>query len=214
MLTVDFNYLVIEGNIGAGKTSLAKMLAKETNARLILEQFEENPFLPKFYKDPDRYAFPVELTFLADRYAQLKNEIRSRDLFQAQTISDYYFVKSLIFSRKTLKDDEYTLYSRLFGIIQQQLTIPDIYVFLHVTSERLLENIKRRDRKYERNITSGYLEEIRKSYFDYMKSHPEMTFLIIDTNEIDFVNNIDDYQKIKNAIFDQKYKPGMNMLIL
>ncbi len=211
---MNFNYLVIEGNIGAGKTSLASRLAEETNARLILEQFEENPFLPKFYKEPERYAFPVELTFLADRYNQLKTEINPRDLFQTKTISDYYFVKSLIFSRKTLKDDEYSLYKRLYDIIEQQLSIPDIYVFLHVTTERLLRNIELRGRSYEKEITSSYLEDIQASYFDYFKTHPKMTFLVLDVNNLDFVNNKADYDKIKSAIFDQKYKPGLNMVIL
>jgi deoxyguanosine kinase len=213
-LTLDYNYLVIEGNIGAGKTSLAKKLAEETNSKLVLEQFEENPFLPKFYEDSERYAFPVELTFLADRYKQLKNEINPRDLFQTKTISDYYFVKSLIFSRKTLKNDEYSLYKRLFEIIQQQLPIPDLYVYLHVNSNQLLKNIKIRGRSYETDITTEYLDEIRASYFDYIKTHPKMTFLVLDVNEIDFVNNDVDYEKVKNAIFKRNYEPGMNMLIL
>lgn len=211
---VDYNYLVIEGNIGAGKTSLARKLAEDTNSKLILEQFEENPFLPKFYTEPDRYAFPVELTFLADRYSQLKNEIRPRDLFQTKTVSDYYFVKSLIFSRKTLKDDEYSLYKRLFEIIQQQLTIPDLYVYLHVSTDRLLENIKSRGRDYESEISGDYLEQIQKSYFDYIRTHPEMTFLVIDVNQLDFVNRKDDYLKLKKVILDHEYKTGMNMVIL
>lgn len=211
---MEYNYLVIEGNIGAGKTSLASRLAEETNAKLILEQFAENPFLPKFYKEPERFAFPVELTFLADRYSQLKNEINPRDLFQSKTISDYYFVKSLIFSRKTLKDDEYSLYKRLFGIIQQQLTKPDLYVYLHVSPDRLLENIRKRGRSYESDITATYLEEIQKSYFDYIRSHPEMTFLVLDINMIDFVTSDNDYQKVKSAIFDRNYLPGVNRIIL
>jgi deoxyadenosine/deoxycytidine kinase len=211
---VDFNYIVIEGNIGAGKTSLATMLAEETNSRLVLEQFAENPFLPKFYSEPERYAFPVELTFLADRYQQLKTEINPRDLFQQKTISDYYLVKSLIFSRKTLKDDEYSLYKRLFEIIQQQLTKPDIYVYLHVTVDKLMENIRERGRSYEQNISPVYLESIQKSYFDFIKTQPEMTFLVIDVNNIDFVNKSSDYLKVKNAILGQKYEPGMNMIVL
>ncbi|MCF8346282.1 MAG: deoxynucleoside kinase [Bacteroidales bacterium] len=211
---MDFNYIVIEGNIGAGKTSLATKLAKETNSKLILEQFAENPFLPKFYKEPERYAFPVELTFLADRYQQLKNEINPRDLFQSKTISDYYFVKSLIFSRKTLKDDEYSLYKRLFDIIQQQLTKPDIYVYLHVTPDRLLKNIRMRGRSYEIDISLEYLEQIQKSYFEFIKSYPEMTFLVIDVNNLDFIRNTDDYLKLKSVILGQKYEPGMNMVIL
>jgi len=211
---IDFNYIVIEGNIGAGKTSLATRLAEDTNSRLILEQFEDNPFLPKFYKEPDRYAFPVELTFLADRYQQLKEKINPRDLFQTKTISDYYFFKSLIFSRKTLKDDEYSLYKRVFEIIQQQLIKPDIYVYLHVNTEKLIENIRIRGRSYEADISKSYLEEIQKSYFDFIKTHREMTFLVIDVNNIDFVNNNIDYIKIKNAILDRKYEHGMNMVIL
>jgi deoxyguanosine kinase len=211
---IDFNYIVIEGNIGAGKTSLATRLAEDTNSRLILEQFEDNPFLPKFYKEPDRYAFPVELTFLADRYQQLKEKINPRDLFQTKTISDYYFFKSLIFSRKTLKDDEYSLYRRVFEIIQQQLIKPDIYVYLHVSTEKLIENIRMRGRSYEAGISKAYLDEIQKSYFDFIKTHREMTFLVIDVNNIDFVNSNIDYIKIKNAILDRKYEPGMNMVIL
>lgn len=211
---MDFNYIVIEGNIGAGKTSLARKIAEDTNARLILEQFEENPFLPKFYKEPDRYAFPVELTFLADRYQQLKNEITPRDLFQTKTVSDYYFFKSLIFSRKTLKDDEYSLYKRVFEMIQQQLIKPDIYVYLHVTTERLIENIRMRGRSYEADINKEYLDQIQTSYFEFIKTHKEMTFLVIDINNIDFVNNSQDYLKLKNTILERKYESGMNMVIL
>ncbi len=211
---MEINYLVIEGNIGAGKTSLASMLAEDTNSKLVLEQFAENPFLPKFYEEPDRFAFPAELSFLADRYQQLKKQINPRDLFQTKTISDYYFVKSLIFSRKTLKDDEYLLYKRLFDIIQLQLSKPDIYVYLHVSVGRLLENIRQRGRSYENNISIGYLKEIQNSYFDFFRTHPEMTFLILDINDIDFVNNPEDYKKIKNTIFDQKFSPGMNMVIM
>lgn len=211
---MDFNYIVIEGNIGAGKTSLAKKIAEDTNARLILEQFEENPFLPKFYKEPDRYAFPVELTFLADRYQQLKDEITPRDLFQHRIVSDYYFFKSLIFSRKTLKDDEYSLYKRVFEMIQQQLIKPDIYVYLHVTTERLIENIRMRGRSYEADINKEYLDQIQTSYFEFIKTHKEMTFLVIDINNIDFVNNSQDYLKLKNTILERKYEPGMNMVIL
>lgn len=211
---MNFNYLVIEGNIGAGKTSLATRLAEDSNSRLILEQFEENPFLPKFYEDPERYAFPVELTFLADRYQQLKNQIAPGDLFQNKTISDYYFVKSLIFSRKTLKDDEYALYKRVFDIIQQQLKAPDLYVYLHLETERLIENIRNRGRSYETAITKEYLKEIQDSYFDYFRTHPEMTFLILDTNNIDFVDDPDDYELVKSTIFGKKYPRGLNRVLL
>jgi len=211
---MDFNYLVIEGNIGAGKTSLARKLAAESGSRLILEQFVDNPFLPKFYKDPDRYAFQLELAFLADRYQQLKTEIAPRDLFQQQTISDYYFVKSLIFSRNTLKEDEFTLYKKLFSIIQQQIPVPDLYVYLHVNIENLLKNIQLRGRSYENEIAPDYLRKIEKGYFDFIKTRQDLKVIVLDMNNINFIERKSDYLKVKNAIFDQKYKKGMNMVIL
>jgi len=211
---LDFNYLVIEGNIGAGKTSLARKIAEDTNSKLILEQFAENPFLPKFYKEPDRYAFPVELAFLADRYQQLKNEIAPRDLFQTKTVSDYYFIKSLIFSKNTLKDDEYKLYKQLFSIIQQQLPLPDLYVYLHLNTDNLMKNIKSRGRDYEKEIKADYLSQIQDGYFEFIKSRKDLTFIVLDMNEIDFVANPNDYLKVKKAIFDQEYNPGMNMILL
>ena len=211
---MDYNYLVIEGNIGAGKTSLARKIADDTNSKLILEQFAENPFLPKFYKEPDRYAFPVELAFLADRYQQLKTEIAPRDLFQTKTVSDYYFIKSLIFSKNTLKDDEYKLYKQLFDIIQQQLTIPDLYVYLHVNTDNLLRNIKKRGRDYETEIEQNYLDMIQNGYFEFIKSRVDMTFVVLDINNIDFIASSEDYDRVKKAIFETKYEPGMNTIIL
>jgi deoxyguanosine kinase len=211
---LDYNYLVIEGNIGAGKTSLARKIADDTNSKLILEQFAENPFLPKFYKEPDRYAFPVELAFLADRYQQLKTEIAPRDLFQTKTVSDYYFIKSLIFSKNTLKDDEYKLYKQLFDIIQQQLTIPDLYVYLHVNTDNLLRNIKKRGRDYETEIEQNYLDMIQNGYFEFIKSRVDMTFVVLDINNIDFIASSEDYDRVKKAIFETKYEPGMNTIIL
>lgn len=211
---MDLNYLVIEGNIGAGKTSLARKLAAETGSKLVLEQFVNNPFLPKFYKDPDRYAFQLELAFLADRYQQLKTEIANRDLFQQQTVSDYYFIKSLIFSKNTLKEDEYALYRKLFSIIQQQIPLPDLYVYLHVHIDNLMSNIKKRGRSYESNIEPEYLKKIERGYFEFIKSRGDLSILVIDVNHIDFVGNGSDYQRLKNAIFGQKWEPGMNMLVL
>ncbi len=210
---MEFNYLVIEGNIGAGKTTLARQIASEYNARLVLEQFDQNPFLPKFYEDPDRYAFPVELAFLADRYQQLKKQIANRDLFQEKTVADYYFVKSLIFSKNTLKDDEYNLYRRLFEIIQQQLPIPDMYVYLHVEVDNLLRHIKKRGRSYENRISRNYLETIQKGYFDFIKQRNDLTIIVLDANNLDFVNNPDHYNRITNALFSGPFKPGMNMVI-
>ena len=211
---MNYDYIVIEGNIGAGKTSLSKMLAEKFNAKLILEQFADNPFLPKFYDNPDRYSFPLELSFLADRYNQLKKELSHRDLFKSFTISDYYFMKSLIFSKSTLQDDEYNLYRQIFDIIYNQLPKPDLYVYLHLTTDNLIKNIKKRGRDYEQNITEDYLKKIQNSYFDYFKQQKDFRTLIIDTNDIDFVNNHKDYELIIDTIFNNEYKIGTNRVVL
>ncbi len=153
MMEVKYNYVVIEGNIGAGKTTLATRIAEQFNARLILEQFADNPFLPKFYQDPEKYSFPLELSFLASRYKQLNDELGSQDIFKAFTVADYYFMKSLVFAASTLKGDEYNLYRQIFYIIYSSLPKPDIYVYLHISAERLLKNISNRGREYEKSIT-------------------------------------------------------------
>jgi len=203
-------YLVIEGNIGAGKTTLSTMIAQEMNAKLVLERFADNPFLPRFYNDPDRYSFPLELSFLADRYKQLNNELRSVSLFQPLIIADYFFMKSLIFANNTLKGDEYNLYRQIFEIIYNSIPKPDLYVYLHLSTEKLLENIHKRGRDYEQRITAEYLDEIQKGYFDFFKQHPEYTFLVIDTSNLDFVSNHVDYLKLKKVIFDQSYIKGIH----
>ncbi|HRX32118.1 MAG TPA: deoxynucleoside kinase, partial [Tenuifilaceae bacterium] len=153
-------YLVIEGNIGAGKTTLATMLANELNAKLTLEQFSDNPFLPKFYQNPERYSFPLELSFLAERYRQLNVDLRSTSLFHNITIADYFFMKSLIFAQNTLTGDELQLYKQLFNIIYSSLPKPDLYVYLHLPTEKLLKNIEKRGREYEKTITADYLNSI------------------------------------------------------
>ncbi|BAX80656.1 MAG: deoxynucleoside kinase [Labilibaculum antarcticum] len=211
---MDYKFIVIEGNIGAGKTSLSHKIAEEYNAKLILEQFANNPFLPKFYEDPEKYSFPLEMSFLADRYNQLKRELGERDLFKSFTIADYYFMKSLIFSKQTLKDDEYNLYRQFFHIIYNSLVKPDLYVYLHSNVDKLLTNIKSRGREYEQEISVDYLQKIQDSYFEFFKQQQELSFLIIDTNNIDFVNNTTDYAKVSKAIFDCDCKKGINRIIL
>lgn len=210
---MDYNFIAIEGNIGAGKTSLATLIANEFNAKLILEQFEDNSFLPKFYEEPDKYAFPLEMSFLASRFQQLKDKLGPLDLFKSFTISDYYIVKSLIFAEKTLPSDEYQLYTRFFNIILNQLPRPDLFVYLYVETPKLQENIKNRGRSYEQNIKDEYLEKIQEGYFEYIKQQTKFPILIIDTNNIDFVNNKDDYKKIVSVI-DQKYLPGVHRILL
>ncbi len=186
------------------------MLALELNAKLVLERFAENPFLPKFYSNPEQFGFPLELSFLADRYKQLNDELRSISLFQPLIIADYFFMKSLIFAKNTLSGDEYNLYRQIFEIIYNSIPKPDLYVFLHLPTQRLLDNIHSRGRDYEQTITAEYLEEIQKGYFDFFKQHPEYTFLVIDTSNLDFVSNRSDYLKLKEVIFDQKYLKGIH----
>lgn len=210
---MDLRYLVIEGNIGAGKTSLCNKIASERNAKLILEQFADNPFLPKFYQNPDRYSFPLELSFLADRYNQLKKNLESFDLFNELIVSDYFFMKSLIFSSSTLQEDEYKLYRQLFDIIYSSLPKPDLYVYLHKSAENLIKNIKLRGRDYEQNISFEYLKSIENGYFSFFKQQSNLKILIIDTNTIDFVNNKQDYKKIVNTIFDGDFNNGINRII-
>lgn len=206
------NYLVIEGNIGAGKTTLSTMLSKEMNAKLILERFADNPFLPKFYADAERYSFPLELSFLAERYRQLNTDIRDVSLFQSVTIADYFFMKSLIFAQNTLAGDELQLYKQIFSIIYNTLPKPDLYVYLHLPIDRLIMNIRKRGREYEQSIEPSYLESITAGYFDFFKQHSEYTFLVIDTSKLDFVERIEDYQKIKEVIFSQKYSKGIHRI--
>jgi deoxyguanosine kinase len=211
---LKYNYIVIEGNIGAGKTTLATMLAEETGSRLILEQFSDNPFLARFYEDPERYAFQLELSFLSERYQQIKTELGHPDLFGQGVISDYFLVKSFIFSKYNLKDDEMILFEKLFSIINLQAPRPDLYVYIHLPVERLLENIRLRGRSYEANIKAGYLKEVQDGYFGFFKSQTELKIVIIDTSNLDFVNKNPDFQQIKKLILERSFKPGMNMVIL
>ena len=211
---MKYKYLVIEGNIGAGKTSLASLLAKETGSRLVLEAFSDNPFLAKFYEDPARYAFQLELSFLSERYHQIKTELGHPDLFGQSVISDYFLAKSFIFSKYNLKDDEMRLFEKLFSIINLQAPKPDLYVYLHVPVEKLLENIKQRGRSYEKHIKYEYLKEVQEGYFGFFKSQQEIKILVLDTSGLDFVNNKLDFQQLKKVIFEGEYRVGMNRLIL
>ena len=211
---MKYKYLVIEGNIGAGKTSLASLLAEESGSRLVLETFSDNPFLAKFYEDPDRYAFQLELSFLSERYHQIKTELGHPDLFGQAVISDYFLAKSFIFSKYNLKDDEMKLFEKLFSIINLQAPKPDLYVYLHLPVEKLLENIKQRGRAYEKHITYEYLKELQEGYFGFFKSQQEMKILVIDTSQIDFVNRESDLQLLKKVILEGDYSVGLNRHIL
>ena len=208
-----YNYIVIEGNIGAGKTSLASQMAEEHNARLILEQFEDNSFLPKFYKDPEKYAFPLEMSFLAARYQQLKTQLSKQDLFKTFTIADYFIDKSLIIARNNLQGDEYTLYARLFQIISSTLPRPDLLVYLYLDTDGLLSNIDKRGRDYEKKIKAEYLDDVQKVYLNYFRQLEGIRILIIDINGLDFVSHAKDYHKLSGLIL-QDYSPGIHRLSL
>jgi deoxyguanosine kinase len=213
-MDIKYNYVVIEGNIGAGKTTLATRIANEFNGRLILEHFADNPFLPKFYEDPDKYSFPLELSFLASRYKQLKEELVPLDLFKSFSVADYYFMKSLVFAASTLTGDEYNLYRQIFFIIYGSLPKPDIYVYLHLNPERLVKNIEKRGRNYEQSISKEYLQKIQDSYFSFFHQNTENKYLVIDINDIDFVENEEHYSRIIDTIFRKEYEVGLNMVIL
>ncbi len=196
----QFNYIAFEGNIGAGKTTLALKIAEDFNAKTILERFADNPFLPKFYQDQNRYAFPLEMSFLADRYKQLTDDLAQFDLFKDFFVADYHIFKSLIFAKITLAEDEYRLYRNLFDIIYKEMPKPDLYVYLYQNSERLLQNIKKRGRTYEQQIPADYLDKINTGYLDYIQSQTDLNVLIIDVSDKDFVKNHEDYLYVLDEI--------------
>ena len=206
-----YNFIAIEGNIGAGKTTLAKKLSVDFNSRLILEQFAENPFLPKFYVNPEKHAFPLELSFLAERYQQLKNELGKQDMFKPTIVSDYYFLKSLIFAKANLIEDEYGLYSKLFHIINDSLPKPDLFVYLYHDVERLQQNIKKRGRNYEQSIPDEYLIKIQNTYFDFIKQLNDLRILVIDVNNIDFANDNAHYNHMIDII-NKPYNAGITRI--
>ncbi|MES2559769.1 MAG: deoxynucleoside kinase [Bacteroidota bacterium] len=209
--TPVYSFIAIEGNIGAGKTSLAQKLSTDFNAKLILEEFEDNSFLPKFYEDGRRYAFPLEMSFLAARFNQLKRQLLEQDLFRQHTVSDYIFPKSLLFSKVNLDDDEYDLYVKLFDIINQQLPQPDLLVYLHNPIEKLQWNIANRGRVYEQHIEDSYLQQLSDGYMRYLQSNQHLRILLIDCSSLDFVGNTDHYENVK-ALICKEYKPGIHQI--
>jgi len=209
---MNYHFITIEGNIGAGKTTLAHLLSKHYNARLVLEEFADNPFLAKFYENPALYAFPVELFFMAERYKQLKDLIQQKDMFNNLTISDYLFTKCLLFAKVTLPDDEFRLYQRLFEIIHQQLIQPEILIYLHSPVSKLQENIKKRNRSYEQAIPDEYLFNLQETYTHYIKQHNIKT-LFIDAGNADFIHNEKHLQAVVDAL-DKDYEQGQHYITL
>ena len=206
-----YAYIVVEGNIGSGKTSLVKMLTKEFSAYSFYEEFSENPFLPKFYANPEKHAFPLELSFLAERYHQLKKELNTRDLFHKNIISDYYFFKSLIFAEINLPEDEFALYKKLFYIIHQKLPQPDLLVYLYSDIERLQMNISKRGRDYESSISDDYLRQIQKGYLNFLSQQNKFPVLILNLSNIDFVKQKEDFMKILVSL-TETYEKGVHRI--
>jgi deoxyguanosine kinase len=209
---MNYSFITIEGNIGAGKTTLAHLLSKHFNARLILEQFADNPFLPKFYENPQQFAFPLELFFMAERFKQLKDLLQQKDMFQTLTISDYLFTKCLLFAKVNLSEDEFRLYQRIFEIIHQQLVQPDLLIYLHAPVSKLQSNIKKRNRSYEQKIPDQYLFNIQETYTNYIRQHNIKT-LFIDTTNADFLGNERHLQVVLEAL-EKDYEGGQHYINL
>ncbi|MDP4254782.1 MAG: deoxynucleoside kinase [Bacteroidota bacterium] len=209
---MDYHFITIEGNIGAGKTTLAHLLAKHFNARLIVEQFADNPFLPKFYENPQQYAFPLELFFMAERYKQMKELVHTKDMFQTVTISDYLFTKCLLFAKVNLPEQEFRLYQKLFEIIHQQLVQPDILIYLHAPVSKLQTNIRKRNRPYEQGIPDEYLFNIQETYTHYIRQHNIKT-IFVDVSNADFLGNQKHFQVILDAL-DKEYEGGQHYFSL
>ncbi|QMU66381.1 MAG: 2-amino-4-hydroxy-6-hydroxymethyldihydropteridine diphosphokinase [Flavobacteriaceae bacterium] len=207
-ISETYKYIAIEGNIGAGKTSLAQLIARDFNAKLVLERFADNPFLPKFYKNKERFAFPLEMSFLADRYQQLTDDLAQFDLFKNFVVSDYYMFKSLIFAQITLPNDEYALYRKMFDLMYKEIPKPDLYIYLYQNTDCLLKHIKKRGRDYEQHIKPEYLQKIHNGYSNFMKTKQHLNTLIIDVSELDFVKEKEHYKHIICTIEQHKQVSG------
>lgn len=209
---MNYHFITIEGNIGAGKTTLAHLISKEYNARLILEQFADNPFLSKFYENPKQFGFPLELFFMAERYKQLKELMHTKDLFHSITVADYLFTKCLLFAKINLPEEEFRLYQKLFDIIYQQLVRPDILIYLHAPVSKLQNNIRKRNRNYEQSIQDSYLFRIQEAYTNYIKQHNVKT-IYIDASNADFLGNKKHFQVVLDAL-EKDYDEGQHYFVL
>lgn len=210
---VNYRYIAIEGNIGAGKTTLANILSRELSSKLIMEEFEENSFLPKFYEDAERYAFPLEMSFLASRFNQLKKHLFEQDLFNNTIVSDYIFYKCLIFSKNNLKEDEYDLYLKLFEIINLQIPQPDLLIYLHTPLPKLKKQIQLRGRPYEQNIQDDYLLSIQDGYWDYLNKNSQQRILVIDNSSMDMLNSMEQFERVHKLLY-LPFEPGITRVDL
>ena len=207
------NFIAIEGNIGAGKTTLCHMMHEDYNCKLILEQFTDNPFLPPFYKNPERYAFPVELFFMTERHKQLQETLSQRELFPQLIVSDYFFIKTLLFAKNNLNDEEYRLFQRLFHTLNATFAKPDLLVYLHRPVEDILTNIRNRGREFEKDIQPAYLQSLQDAYFGYFKTETELPILIIDVNEVNFQEDSGAYEQLV-GLMRRSYSKGLHRAVL
>jgi len=208
----QYSYIAIEGNIGAGKTSLSTRIAADFGGQSVLEEFADNPFLPKFYEHPDRFAFPLELSFLAERFSQLKEVLGTRNLFRQLVVADYFIDKSLIFARNNLREDEFALFQKTFNLIRPNVPNPELLVYLYLPVEILLSNIRKRGRPFEQGIEASYLEGIQNQYFAFINRQKHLKVLVIDTAELDFVNDDKDY-RLMVEIISSPFKKGIHRII-
>ncbi len=211
--TIPYRYLALEGNIGAGKTSLAEILKEHYNCRLILEQFTDNPFLPFFYQEPERYAFPLELFFMTERYKQLTTTLPQHELFAELAIADYSFIKTLLFARNNLQDEEFRMFQKMFHTLNAALPKPDIIFYLHRNVPNLKQQIDKRGREYEMQIEPSYLQAIQNAYFEYFRIETSIPIVIIDVENINFKDNKAALEDIMNCL-ERKYLPGVHQVIL
>lgn len=210
---IPYRYICIEGNIGSGKTSFCQKLSEEYNCKLILEKFEENPFLPFFYEDKDKYAFPLELFFMTERHKQLEKDLLNQDMFNDFTVADYSFVKTLLFARNNLEGREFRVFQKLFNVLNNDFAKPDIIVYFHRNVDILISNIEKRGRDFERNISHAYLQEIQNAYFEYFRNILTFPVLIIDLDKIDFIANPRHYEDLKYLI-QKTWNPGVHRYTL
>ena len=210
---IPYNFIAIEGNIGAGKTTFCELLATEMNCRLILEQFTDNPFLPLFYEQPDRYAFPVELFFMSERHKQLQEALTNPDIFTPLSIADYFFIKTLLFAKNNLNTEEFRLFQRLFDVLNSTYPKPELLVYLHRSVEDLMVNIKKRGRTFETDISADYLTEIQNGYFEYFRTETALPILIVEVEGIDFVADKVHFDQLK-TLLSQSYSVGIHRVKL
>ncbi len=211
-MSIPYRYICIEGNIASGKTSLVTRLQKIYNAKMVLEQFTDNPFLPFFYAEPERYAFPVEIFFLTERHKQLQKQLL-QDLFSQHIFADYAFIKSLLFAKNNLNAEEFRIYQQLFNLLAKGFPDPDLLVYLHRSPEKLLKLMEQRGRNFEKQIDAEYLLNIQYAYFEYFKAETNFPILIIDVEELDFVKNKKHLDEIVQ-LFNRSYTPGVHRVSL